>query len=408
MGISLMSSASPTRRIALPLALSGVLTSLTLLVGPPARAAAPLVFATAAPLVFATATAEQRPDGSATVSWVTDGADRLLRGFEVVRRDLSTGVSTVVTTTPTTATSATDPLSDVSTGVHTFAYTVRTIGAHRPASFLVNGLPQFFKAVPSGPAEVTFLAGERSGAARVEPGHAGTPTAPGVTLAWNGPSINAARLTGYRVQRRIGPVGAYRTLVTSTTSTRLTDRSVGLGPGAHEIDYQITSLAGAAAGGVNSFPVQLFIGVPGFPAGGTARGGVTGDAQLDWDAPAQNPDLVAGYRITRRVNQGQPSTIGAVGADVRRFTDPDVQGLPTGAQVNYTVTALFTSGPGGSLPLFLTVDHRPRTSSGTALPPTGGDITTVSSAGAIAVTGGGLLVMIARRRRIRFVMAPNR
>jgi hypothetical protein len=396
-----MSFVSPTRRIALPLALSGVLTGLALLVGPPARATAPLV--------FATATAEQRPDGSATVSWVTGGADPLLRGFELVRRDLRTGVSTVVTTRPTTAISATDPLTDVATGVHSFAYTVRTIGAHQPASFLVDDLPQFFRGVPSGPAEVTFLAGERSGSARVGRSHPGMPTAPGVTLAWTGPSINAAQLTGYRVERRIGPVGAYRTLVTGTTSTSLTDRPVGLGPGVHEVDYRITSLAGAAMGGANSFPVQLFIGVPGFPAGGTARGGVAGDAaQIGWDAPAQNSDLVTGYRITRTVNQGQPSTIGAVGADVRRFTDPGVRALPTGAQVNYTVTALSTSGPGGSLPIFLTVDHRPGTPSGAALPRTGGDITTVSSAGAVAVTGGGLLLMIARRRRIRFIPASNR
>jgi hypothetical protein len=391
-----MSSVPPTRRVALPLALSGVLTGLALLIGPPARATAPLVFATAG--------AEQRPDGSATVSWVTSGTDRLLHGFELVRRDLRTGSATVVTTTSATASSATDPLTDVPTGVHWFAYIIRTIGAQRPASFLVNGLPQFFRAVPSGPAEVTFLAGGGSGAARVGRGH--VRGVPGVTLTWTGPSINAGRLTGYRVERRIGPVGAYRTIVPSTTTTNLTDRPVGLGPGVHEVDYQITSLAGTTTGGVNSFPVQLFIGVPGFPTGGTARGVAGEPARIGWDAPAQNPDLVAGYRITRTVGQGRPSMIGVVGAGVRHVTDAGVRALPSGAQVSYTVTALSAGGPGGSLPIFLTVGQRPPPAA--ALPGTGGDITTMGGAGAVAVTGGGLLVMIARRRRIRFVAAPSR
>ncbi|WDZ84391.1 fibronectin type III domain-containing protein [Micromonospora cathayae] len=289
---------------------------------------------------FVSASAVQQATGPVVVQWTTEGSAPELTGFRVDR--IENGTPTTVTTTPPTVTSATDLLAGLSTGVHLVGYEVTALAGTTPVDSITTYPPAIYKDVPSGPATVDITtAGTR------------------VTLSWTPPTINAALLTGYRVERRVGASGPYTVLTPSTTARTYVDTIPGLPTGISTIYYRLVSLAGGNDGGVNEPVVEVFVGVPSYPTDPAARMGFDGNsAVITWGPPDQNADLVTGYRITRTIG-GVEVPVGTVGADARRIVDTGLAPVPNGTAVTYTVTALAGSESGGQVPVFLTVDHQP-------------------------------------------------
>jgi hypothetical protein len=306
--------------------------------GAPAHAAAPDEF---------TATAGQAPDGTVTISWRLADPDPALTGFRVERVDVEAASGTAraypVGTVAADRDSISDPLADVEPGPHRFAYEITALAGTVPLAVTTAFPPELYHLVPSAPSAVTSVVADRR-----------------VTVSWSGPEINGSRLTGYRVQRRIGPTGGFATLVDSTPRTSLVDDLPALPTGVVDVWYRIISLAAERGGGRVEPVNRVFVEVPGEPTRPRVRMSFEGaGGVLDWAPPTVNVDLLDGYRLARSVG-GEPAVpITTLPASQARYVDTFPGPVAAGTAVTYTITALAAEVPGGEVPVTLTVGEAP-------------------------------------------------
>ncbi|GIF13569.1 pectinesterase family protein [Actinoplanes teichomyceticus] len=261
--------------------------------------------------------------GGITLTWaaVTGAAD--LRGYLVYRAASSSGTYSLLTATPLTGTTYTDPTAPAGAASYYRVTAVDTTGnASTPATGSATR-PVDTAAAPPVPAGFTAAAGSTGG----------------VVLTWS--ANPAGTTTGYVVQRAPAASGPFTTLTaTPVTGTTLTDAAAPAGTTSH---YRLIAVnaGGSSAPATAAITLAADTRAPAAPSSAKAVVAAVG-MTVSWAANRET-DL-AGYTVQKRNGDGvYVAYLPAAGATFTgtTFTDPTIT---EGTGAYFRIRAVDTTG----------------------------------------------------------------
>ena len=168
-----------------------------------------------------------------------------------------------------------------------------------------------------------------------------------ILLTWDAPETDGgAPVTGYAVQRKIEPDGAWIEIERNTGSTATTFTDTGLQP-ATSYGYQVAAINREGTGDWSfKRSTTTYAAKPGAPVGLTARAVGTSRIDLSWIAPRNTGGVeILGYRIEASDDRGSTWRIVRRNTNSRGTTFSDVNLQPATTR-HYRVAAINTAGTG--------------------------------------------------------------
>ena len=192
-----------------------------------------------------------------------------------------------------------------------------------------------------------------------------------ITIAWDAPNDNGARITGYRIRVRLIDQADWTTVTTNTGSTATTFQHINLQP-ATSYRYQVAAINSEGAGPWSADAGAITpADVPAPPTNLSARPMGTSQIDLSWRAPINTGGAaIIGYRIEVSADGGNTWTIlrRNTGSTTPSFSHTNLQPASTRF---YRVSAINLAGTGrpsnvARATTEATVPNAPRTLSATA------------------------------------------